>query len=93
MCGITPTTKRGQIIYMFIMLLIPLIPIFALITQNIILVNNIIVRKNTLMEADTSVVKSDETARLVAALQQERSASLMQIYLSKNASDLDQLKD
>ena len=37
MCGITPTTKRGQNIYMACMLLIPLIPIFALITQNIIL--------------------------------------------------------
>ena len=71
---------------MFIMLLIPLIPIFALITQNTILVNNIIIRKNELIEADISVLKSDETARLVAALQQERSASLMQIYLSKNAS-------
>ena len=32
-CGITPTSQRGQTVYMFIMLLIPLIPIFALITQ------------------------------------------------------------
>ena len=71
---------------MFIMLLIPLIPIFALITQNTILVNNIIIRKNELIEADISVLKSDETARLVAALQQERSASLMKIFLSEAAS-------
>ena len=92
MCGITPTTRRGQVVYMFIMLLIPLIPIFALITQNTILVNNIIIRKNELIEADISILKGDETARLVAALQQERSASLMQIYLSETASkevDLD----
>ena len=86
MCGITPTTRRGQVVYMFIMLLIPLIPIFALITQNTILVNNIIIRKNELLEADISVLKGDETARLVTALQQERSASLMQIYLSETAS-------
>ena len=80
-CGITPTSKRGQIVYMFIMLLIPLIPIMALITQNIIMLNNIIIRKSDLLNADLNVLKSDETADLVGALQQERSASLMYIYV------------
>ena len=61
-CGITPSTKRGQNIYM---LLIPLIPIFALITQNIILLDDIINRKAELMDIDLSVEKSDEVARLV----------------------------
>ena len=65
MCGITPTSKRGQIVYMFIMLLIPLIPIFALITQNMLLLNNIIVRKADLISSDQSVLKSDETAKLI----------------------------
>ena len=87
MCGITPTTKKGQLIYMFIMLLIPLLPIWALITQNVIAVNSITIRKNDLMSSDESILKSDETARLIAALQQERSATLMQIYLSENASE------
>ena len=85
-CGITPSTKRGQWIYMLIMILIPLVPIFALITQNIVLVNDILVRKSDLLISDRSVLKSDETARLIAALQQERSATLMQIYLSEQAS-------
>ena len=65
MCGITPTSKRGQIVYMFIMLLIPLIPIFALITQNMLLLNNIIVRKADIISSDQSVLKSDETAKLI----------------------------
>ena len=43
-CGITPSSKRGQVIYMLAMLLIPLIPIFALVTQNVILLNDIITR-------------------------------------------------
>ena len=34
-----------QVIYMCTMLLIPLIPIVALVTQNMIILNNIIVRK------------------------------------------------
>ena len=85
-CGITPSTRRGQWIYMLIMILIPLVPIFALITQNIVLVNDILIRKNDLLISDRSVLKSDETARLIAALQQERSATLMQIYLSEQAS-------
>ena len=63
MCGITPTSKKGQGIYMFIMLLIPLIPIFALITQNVILLNNIIIRKAEILETDDSVERSDETAK------------------------------
>ena len=87
MCGISPTTKRGQLIYMFIMLLIPLLPILALIAQNIISVNSITLRKNDLMSSDGSILKSDETARLIAGLQKERSATLMQIYLSENASE------
>ena len=87
MCGITPTTKKGQLIYMFIMLLIPLLPILALITQNIISVNSITVRKNDLMSSDGSILKSDETAKLISGLPQERSATLMQIYLSNNASE------
>ena len=33
MCGITPSTTRGQNIYMACMLLIPLVPIFALVIQ------------------------------------------------------------
>ena len=57
-------------IYMFVMLLIPLIPIIALITQNCVMLNNILIRKSDLIDSDTSVLKSDETARLVAALQQ-----------------------
>ena len=68
MCGITPTSKRGQIVYMFIMLLIPLIPIFALITQNMLLLNNIIVRKADLISSDQSVLKSDETAMLIRSV-------------------------
>ena len=87
MCGISPTTKRGQLIYMFIMLLIPLLPILALIVQNIISVNSITLRKNDLMSSYGSILKSDETARLIAGLQKERSATLMQIYLSENASE------
>ena len=80
-CGITPTSKRGQLIYMMAMLLIPLIPIFALVTQNVILLNDIIVKKSDLIESSRSVEKGDETANFIGALQQERSAALMSLFL------------
>ena len=83
-CGITPSTKRGQNIYMACMLLIPLIPIFALITQNIILLDDIINRKAELMDIDLSVEKSDEVARLVSNLQQERSEVLLSVFVSNH---------
>ena len=51
-CGITPSTKRGQNIYMACMLLIPLIPTFALIVQNIILLDEIINRKANLVDIE-----------------------------------------
>ena len=49
---------------MSLMLLIPLIPIAALVTQNMIILNNIMVRKAGLMESDLSVLKSDEQVDL-----------------------------
>lgn len=71
----------GQYIYMMAMLLIPLIPIFALVTQNVILLNDIIERKADLIESSSSVENGDETATLIGALQQERSAALMGLFL------------
>ena len=49
---------------MSLMLLIPLIPIAALVTQNMIILNNIIERKADLIESDLSVLKSDEQVGL-----------------------------
>ena len=84
-CGIAPTSRAGQRIYMFTMLLIPLIPIVSLIAQNIFLLSDILDRKNDIIEIGNSVLKSDETANLISSLQQERSASLMQIYLTNSS--------
>ena len=52
--------SSGQYIYMMAMLLIPLIPIFALVTQNVILLNDIIDRKADLIESARSVENGDE---------------------------------
>ena len=75
---------------MMAMLLIPLIPIFALVTQNVILLNDIIVRKDELLESFRSVEKGDETANFIGALQQERSAALMSLFLRE---DFDSTQD
>ena len=64
------------------MIVIPLIPIMALVIQNIIILRDVIERKENLLVADRSVLKSDETARLIAALQRERTASLMQVSVA-----------
>ena len=91
-CGTTPSSKRGQLIYMLAMLTIPLVPIFALVSQNVVLLNNIIIRKADLIESDISVEKSEETANFISALQQERSAALMTLFLRENFnSDTDKI--
>ena len=84
MCGITPTTKKGQNIFMAGMLVIPLIPIFALITQNVILFNDVIIRKTDLIASDGSVEQSNEVSRLVSSLQQERSETLFSLFVTNN---------
>ena len=84
LCGLTPTSRQGQLVYMLIMLLIPLLPIFALITQNVITLNDIIIRKADLIDSDNSVEKSDETARFIANMQQERSIALMLTFLDQD---------
>ena len=60
-CKPPSVTCSGQYIYMMAMLLIPLIPIFALVTQNVILLNDIIERKADLIESARSVENGDET--------------------------------
>ena len=45
LCGLTPTSRQGQLVYMLIMLLIPILPIFCLITQNVLSLNDIILKK------------------------------------------------
>ena len=62
--GLMEHFESRQLIYMSLMLLIPLIPIAALVTQNMIILNNIMVRKAGLMESDLSVLKSDEQVDL-----------------------------
>ena len=76
-----PTSRQGYLAYMFIMILIPLLPITALITQNVINLNSIIARRADLIDSDNSVEKSDETARFIANMQQERSIALMLTFL------------
>ena len=78
------TSRRGQTLYASVMIVIPLIPIMALVIQNIIILRDVIERKENLLVADRSVLKSDETARLIAALQRERTASLMQVSVVTN---------
>ena len=79
-----PTTREGHVIYMVVMVLIPLVPITALITQNVINLNTIIVRRSDLIDSDNSVEKSDETARFIANMQQERSIALMLTFLDED---------
>ena len=79
-----PTTREGHVVYMVVMILIPLLPITALISQNVINLNTIIVRKADLIDSDTSVEKSDETARFIANMQQERSIALMLTFLDED---------
>ena len=48
------------------------------------MLNDIIIRKADLIDIDIRVGKSDETAQLVSNLQQERSETLLSVFVSNN---------
>ena len=52
-----------------------------------ILLNDIILRKADLVETDASVERSDETARLVSNLQQERSETLLLTFITNQDNE------
>ena len=76
---------------MAFMLVIPLIPIIALITQNVILLNDVIIRQSDLVDSDASVERSDEASKLVLGLQKERSETLFSLFVKNNIETQDKV--
>jgi len=91
--GITPTTRRGQNIYMACMLLVPLVPILALVIQNVTGLNTTIAIRNGLIAVEEGVLASNEMAELVSRLQEERSGAVLMMMTNLDDVLVDDIKN
>ena len=64
---------------MILMLLVPLIPILALVVQNVTQLNSTIAMRDDLLIVERGVVASNNIATLVSALQEERSGAVVRM--------------
>ena len=92
LCGITPNTTRGQNVYMACMLLVPLIPIIALVVQNVTQLNSTITMREELLEVEASVRASNDMAILVSKLQTERSGAVLMMLTNLDDVNIEDIK-
>ena len=55
LCKTAPTTRKGQHVYMVTMLVIPMLPIVALIIQNCYFLNDVVIYKDQIINVDAGV--------------------------------------
>ncbi|KAK5641547.1 hypothetical protein RI129_010094 [Pyrocoelia pectoralis] len=81
-CGETtnPAHGKGRRFHLFQMLILPFIPILALIVQTAILLNNIMVHRQEVMDVETQVTIATELGRIVTYMQLERSEVAFYVY-------------
>ncbi|XP_063615713.1 uncharacterized protein LOC134788841, partial [Penaeus indicus] len=83
-CGLDPTTGRGKQIHLAQMLLLPFVPIMALIIQNSINMVSILEYQNDMQETIDQVQISTGLGNVTEALQSERAE--IAFYLFTNGS-------
>ncbi|KAF0305682.1 hypothetical protein FJT64_022714 [Amphibalanus amphitrite] len=71
-CGMDPTTGRGKQLHLIQMLLLPFIPIMALITQNVVNMLTVLEHQYDMQESIDQVQISTDLGNVTEALQSER---------------------
>uniref|UniRef100_A0A1Y1LS38 guanylate cyclase n=1 Tax=Photinus pyralis TaxID=7054 RepID=A0A1Y1LS38_PHOPY len=87
-CGesTNPAHGKGRRFHLLQMLILPFIPILALIVQTAILLNNIMVHRQEVMDVETQVTIATELGRIVTYMQLERSEVAFYVYTNANGS-------
>ncbi|XP_043194598.1 uncharacterized protein LOC122366416 [Amphibalanus amphitrite] len=92
-CRINPVSKIGRRIYITQMLLLPFIPIVALIVQNIYSMSAVVIYQRGMLEVKHAIEETTDIGLLLTALQLERSEVAFYIFTNgSTARDLANLQ-
>nr|CAI5863931.1 unnamed protein product [Callosobruchus analis] len=78
--SINPADGRGRRLHLLQMLVLPFIPILALIVQTSIILDNIMINRNEVMDVDSQGDIATELGKVVTRMQLERSEVAFYVY-------------
>ncbi|XP_971539.2 uncharacterized protein LOC660192 isoform X2 [Tribolium castaneum] len=81
-----PADGKGRKLHLLQMLVLPFIPIMALIVQTAVILNNIMVYRQEVMDIENQVTIAEELGKVVTRMQLERSEVAFHVYT--NGSNL-----
>jgi len=89
---INPTTPRGQKFFILHMLVLPLIPITALVIQNSVNMNTLLGYQNRVSTIRRQVRGAMEIALFIQNIQEERAEVALYIFTNQSDSNMTEVK-
>ncbi|XP_063917238.1 uncharacterized protein LOC135132949 isoform X2 [Zophobas morio] len=81
-----PADGKGRKLHLLQMLVLPFIPIMALIVQTAVILNNIMIYRQEVMDIENQVTIAEELGKVVTRMQLERSEVAFHIYTNGSNS-------
>ena len=87
LCRFNPTSPKGKWIFLFQTIFLSFTPILILLIQNSFMFNEMLARKNMVLEKDYNINEVRDLANLVIAMQKERVEVAFSLYMSQETGE------